>query len=231
MRTHETSEPAFPRPDRARLRRSAPRWLSGLALVSGLGAAVGCQPDCDRIDTLFAQGLGRPDLPPDAVDRVWRGGSGGLSVLAGDPDPELDPLLDHLFTSTATATGMVRWSLVLGLDRVLVVEHPVPLELGETLEVGAVLDDLTFTGGDGSRTFWDDAWRWTAGGTTSARAVLPRAFETEIRAVAVEGSLQVRQVAPVDLRVGLTFTDAEGAREAYWGDVVFDADFGFDPCR
>jgi hypothetical protein len=204
----------------------------GLVAMAGLVAGLAaCQPECEPIDALFAQGFGRPELPPDDAELVWRGGNGGLSVRSNLADAEFDPLLGHLFASTSTAVGTVRWSLVLGLDRVLVVEHEAPLTLGATIAVDTVLADLAFTGGQGSRTFWDDAWRWTAGSTTAARAVLTDAFATQLTAISARGALEVRQVAPVELRVGLSFTDAEGATEVYWSDVAFDADFGIDPCQ
>lgn len=203
-------------------------WL-GLALVV---FNLACEPECERLDSVFAEGFSRPESPPDDVDLIWAGGEGGLSVRSDQRDFELfEPLLDHVFAGTSTVPGMVRWSLVIGLERLLVVEHRVPLEVGERIPVNTLLDDLTFTGGRGTPTWWDSDWGWTEGSTTTARAILTDAFDTELTATAVEGELEIRQTDPLELRAGLSFDRANGATEAYWGEIEFGAAFDFEPCR
>ena len=228
MMAFESSEPEsfIDTSSKGAVRRSCAVILC--ALVFPL---TGCEPDCDRLDGLFAAGIGRPESAPPGVAIAWRGGEGGVSVRSDVPDPEVfDPLLDHLFSGTSTTPGMVRWALVIGVDRVLAVEHPAPLELGARFSVDTLLDDLEFTGGRDSQTWWDTDWRWTAGSTTAARAVLTEAFESVLTTTSVRGEIEVRQTAPVDLRVGLEFENLRGATEAYWSDVEFDAAFGFEPC-
>jgi len=196
-------------------------------------STTGCQPDCETIDSLFAEGFQRPDAPPENADAVWFGGDGGISIASDRRDPEVfEPLSEHLHAGTSTTPGRVRWSVILGLDRVLVVEHAMPLAAGDRIEIDTLLDDLVFTGGRGTRTWWDADWAWTAGSTTSAspRAVLTRAFESSLSTTSVEGSLEVRQTDPFEVRVGLSFQNLQGATETYWGDIEFDAAFGFEPC-
>lgn len=155
-----------------------------------------------------------------------------MSVRSDTPDPEVfDPLLGYLYSGTSTTPGMLRWALTIGIERVLVVEHPAPLELGARFRVETLLDDVEFTGGRASQTWWDTDWRWTEGSTTAARAVLTEAFESVLTTTSVRGEIEVRQTAPVDLRVGLEFENLGGATEAYWSDVEFDASFGFEPCQ
>lgn len=199
--------------------------------MAALHSSAGCQPDCDPLDALFADGFARPDPPPDDVDLVWSGGEGGLSVRSDVTDREVfEPLFQHLIGGTSTTPGMARWSLTLGLDRVLVVEHRLPVARDDVIPVEILLEDLVFTGGRGTSTWWDLGWGWTEGSTTAARAVFTEAFERTLTSTAVSGQIEVRQVEPVELRVGLTFSRNDGATELYWNDVFFDVERGFDPC-
>jgi len=212
-------------------RATRPRTLCTAACLASLATA--CQPDCDALDLLFADGIERPEPAPDAADTFWLGGNGGISARSDNEDLAIfEPLYAHLVTGTSSTAGRVRWAIVLGRDRVLVVEHALPLERDRTIDVDTLVDDLEFTGGGRTPTWWNTDWRWTEGSTVAPpRAVFTAAFERTLTAEAVEGTIEVRQVQPVELRLGLLFRRTDGGTEAYWGGVEFDGERGFDPCR
>ena len=188
-------------------------------------------PECADLDVLEARGVDRGTEPPATADIIWSGGEGGLSVTAGGRDPELfEPLRAHLGTSTSSTAGYVRWSVIIGLNRLLLVEHTLPVTVGQTIVVDNLLDNVVFTGGGDTPTWWDDRWMWVEGGATDARAVLTDAFDTELSSTAVTGTLEVREVDPVVLRAGLAFTTERG-QEVYWGDIEFAATRGVTFCR
>ncbi len=183
------------------------------------------------LDVLVAEGMSRDTPPPTTADIVWSGGEGGLSVRADSRDPELfEPLRTHLGTGTSTTPGMVRWTLLIRLDRIVFIEHALPLEAGQTIPIQTLAEDIVFTGGGSTPTWWDDAWQWTEGSTTAARAHLAEAFDTELTTTSVSGTIEVRRVAPVELRVGLEFTTRRGL-EVYWADVEFDSQRDQNFCR
>ena len=215
---------------------SAPLLSSGpvlLALTLLSFLSVRCaQPECANLDVLEAVGFDRSDEAPQDARLVWRGGQGGVSILSGNRDPEVfEPLRDHFGSSTSTVAGRVRWSVLINLDRILLVEHALPLEEGQVIEFDSLLEDVVFTGGGSTPTWWDDQWTWTEGSTTAApRAMFTEAFATELSSSEVSGAIEVVQLAPVVLRVGLLFELTRGS-EAYWGDVEFESQRDQSFCR
>ncbi len=200
-----------------------------LAALGGAGCAVA---ECVDLDVLEIRGVARDGAPPDDTAIVWGGGEGGLSVSADTRDLEVfEPLRAHLGAAATSTAGIVRWSVLIGLDRILLVEHALPVSEDQTIFIDEILEDVEFTGGGTTQTWWDDRWLWTEGSTTAPpRAMLTEAFDTELSATAVTGRIDVREVDPVVFRVGLEFTTRRGT-EAYWGDLEFRSNRGVTFCR
>ncbi|MEM1024591.1 MAG: hypothetical protein AAGD10_06545 [Myxococcota bacterium] len=193
---------------------------------------AGCETECDRFDVVRADAVGRPDPLGEDVDLLVGVGSGGLVVDSSARDLSLfEPVRGHVISGTPEEPGMFRWSLIARRELVLVVEHRLPLERNDILSVDSVLDDLVFTGGRGTTTWWDAGWQWTEGSTLAAnRAVLTEAFERALSTRSVSGTIEVRETAPMSLRVGLRFENGDGSTSAFWSDVRFDAENDVEAC-
>ncbi len=205
-------------------------WVVIGAVLLGLGTA--CEPDCERFDVITATARPRPESAP-GVERVVTSSNGGLTVRSSELDENLfEPLRDHFFTGTSSVVGMVRWTMVTFGPQtdLLYFEHRLPLATGDVVEFSTLVEDIEFTGGRDSRTWWEASWRWTEGSTTAARAMLTDGFSDTLSSRSVEGSFEVQDTSPLEIRVGLTFTDTEDVRTSFWSEVRFEDGRGIEAC-
>lgn len=205
------------------------RW----AILAVVGLCWACEPECDRFDVVRGDAVGRPDRLDEDVDLLIGVGSGGIVVDATMRDFDVfEPLRAHVISGDESAPpGVLRFGLIALREYVLVVELPLPLERDQVVPVDTLLSDLVFTGGQGTTTWWDAGWSFSASSTTApARAVLTQAFERALTTSGVQGAVEVRESAPLTLRVGLSFDQTNGERAAFWSDVRFEAENGVEAC-
>ena len=61
--------------------------------------------------------------------------------------------------------------------------------------------------------------------------MLTDGFSDTLSSKSVQGTIEVRDLQPMELQMGLTFTDEDDERTAFWANVFFDAGRGIESCN
>lgn len=203
--------------------------LRQLIVVAAGLAGWACDNECPEFGVVRAIMDSPVRQAPD--DIPWFGGArGDLRFDQSEERPsDFDDISAAVLTNSSTF-AVVRWTAFTRDERMFVLEHPTGLDIGDTITVSGVVEDIEFTGGYGTFGWWQPRWSLFTTGSTIARANLIRAFSQSMDMVSAEGTIDVVAIEPFEFELNVVFTDDDGRQIRAFSDVTFNRQVNVEIC-
>ncbi len=206
------------------------KLLSSARCAAALFAVLaGCDNECPRFNVILAIMDAPSASPPD--DTPWIGGARGdlRYDIEDSPPADFELMLDALLSSTSTPS-VVRWTAFTRDERMFLIDLPIAQPPGTVVPIQGVADDVEFTGGYDTFGWWQPRWSIEPSMANVARANLIRAFSRTQDMIAAEGTAEIIQVDPLEMRIDVIFTEEDGDQIRIFSDARFERRSNVEIC-